>query len=129
MTPGCEGPGLLERSVPQRHWAAAGAIGTELILLNEYEGYTSVFPLKYLNGPAESLNNEVRTGPLDNTAVWTSFLKGSPDVDYIVVWGTPGWTGSGCDVLQPPPFETALKDGYKLTLTKDGLSHVEIWRR
>jgi hypothetical protein len=131
MTPSCKGLPLLERTIPERHWALASTLKNELIVLNDYQGNTSHFPLKYLRSRLAVIN-EVDLRSERQRAAWFEILKTDPEVDFVVSWGTPsGITrlDNTCTNSVDPPFEEALKIRYDLAFFKKGTSRVELWRK
>ena len=132
MTPSsCPGLPLLERTIPERHWALAGALKNELIVLNDYQGHTSHFPLKYVTDRYTGVKDELRLAADSsgerNRATWFEILKNDSDVDFVVSWGT----SRGPNCLNPvyPPFVEALKSRYEMFFFKQGSSRVELWRK
>jgi hypothetical protein len=128
--PTCVGSPLLEMSAPERHWALAGALKNELIVLNDYQAHTSHFPLKYLNSRYASVINEVDLDSERNKVAWSELLNSDPYVDFVVSWGiSRGISGDHCKTLISPPFEETLKNRYDMVLSSQGTSRVEVWRQ
>ncbi len=128
MTPSsCEGWPLVRMSVPERHWGLLGALKNELIVLNDYEGDTSHFPLKYVTSRYAELQNEVDLSDERNRAAWIGILNSDPDVDFIVSWGIS--RGPNCTNLVNAPFEELLESRYDMVLSKQGAARVELWRK
>jgi len=129
MTPSCRGWPLLDRSIPERHWALGSALGKELIVLNDYQAYSSVFPLKYSRMQSKALVNEVSLSSEWRTAAWSDVLKSDFDVDFVVSWGTPSIGAVPCPNPLSPPFDDVLRVGYDLVFSNKITSRVELWRR
>ncbi len=128
--PTCVGSPLLEMSTPERHWALAGALKNELIVLNDYQAHTSHFPLKYSTSQYASVINEVDFNSERNKTAWSEILKSDPYVDFVVSWGiSRGVSGDHCRPLIPPPFEETLKNRYDMVFSSQGTSRVEVWRQ
>jgi hypothetical protein len=129
--PSCLGSPLLEMSTPERHWALVGALKNELIVLNDYQAGTSLFPLKYSTSRYTDVTNEVDLSSERNRAAWFETLKNDPDVDFIVSWGISRGASRGayCTNSVYPPFEEALKSRYDMVFSKQGTSRVELWRK
>ena len=87
LTPSCKRWPLLERTRPERHFALGSTLERGLIVLNDYQGLTSHFPLKYSKGRPEASIDEPPT-PQQATA-WLDVLHNDSDVDFVVSWGTP----------------------------------------
>lgn len=128
MSPSCEDWPLLKMSTPERHWALAGALKNELIVLNDYQADSSVFPLKYLASRYTGIINEVDLSAERKRAAWLEVLKSDPNVDFVVSWGAPSGV-TICPSAVSPPFEEALKTRYDLLFFKQGTSRVELWRK
>ncbi len=128
MTPSCAGWPLLERSIPERHWALAGALKNELIVLNDYQINASHFPLKAMTTRYAGVINGEDLSSDQTRAAWLEILKSNPPVDFVVSWGTPSGV-TNCMGSVGPPFEEQLKRGYDLVFSKQGVSRVELWRK
>jgi hypothetical protein len=128
MTPSsCDGSPLLQMSVPERHWALIGALKNELIVLNDYEAYTTYFPLESLTSRYADVQDEVDLSSEQDRAVWFNILKSDPDVDFVVSWGVS--RRASCTNSVYPPFEEALRTRYDMVFFKQGASRVELWRK
>jgi hypothetical protein len=128
MTPSsCDGSPLLQMSVPERHWALIGALKNELIVLNDYEAYTTYFPLESLTPRYADVQDEVDLNSEQDRAVWFNILKSDPDVDFVVSWGVS--RRANCTNAVYPPFEEALKTRHDMVFFKQGASRVELWRK
>jgi hypothetical protein len=132
MTPSsCEGWPLLKRTIPERHWAMVGALKNELIVLNDYEGNTSHFPLEYLTRRYSGVINEVDLGAdlsaEENRAAWSEILKSDSEVDFVVSWGIS--RGADCTRSVHSLFGEALENRYDMILSEEGASRVELWRK
>ena len=128
MTPSpCPGPHLLNMTSPERHWAMAGALKNELIVLNDYQADFSHFPLKYLTSRDAGIINEVDTSSEQNRAAWFEALNSDPDVDFVLSWGIS--RDPACSNSIDPPFEEALKNRYDMVFFRQGSSRVELWRK
>jgi hypothetical protein len=135
MTPSsCHGLPLLQMTIPERHWALAGALKNELIVLNDYQANSSVFPLKYLKSryarmvdEIDSIGEEADSIAEKKRAAWVEILESDPNVDFVISWGLS--RGPTCLNSVQPPFEEALKHRYDLAFFKQGVSRVELWRQ
>lgn len=127
MTPTCKGFPLLESTTPERHWALAGALKNELIVLNDYEAKTAQFPLQYVSSRYAGISNEVDLNSASKRAAWLNVLDGNPNADYVVSWGTP--SGIVCSNPVDPPFTDQLQRSYDRVLSNQGASRVELWRK
>jgi hypothetical protein len=98
MTPSsCSDLPLLQRTVPERHLAVAGALKNELIVLNDILPNTSFFPVRYPTsryiGILDEVNlsdDDVDWGAEQKRAAWLEILKSDADVDFVVSWGYQG---------------------------------------
>jgi hypothetical protein len=133
MTPSsCPSLPLLQVTIPERHWALAGALKNELIVLNDYQANTSHFPLKALTSRYAGVIGEVDLTSDDLSdeqkgAAWRELLKGDPGVDFIVSWGVS--RKPDCRNSVDPPFEEELKNRYDRVFFKESRSRVELWRK
>jgi len=128
MTPSsCPGLPLQQMIVLERHGALAGALKNELIVLNDYQAISSVFPLEYLTSRYSRVINEVDPSSEQNLAAWSEILKSDPPVDFVLSWGIS--SGPKCQNSEYPPLEEALKDRYELVSFKQRASRVELWRK
>jgi hypothetical protein len=118
---------LLQMTVPERHSALAAALKNELIVLNDYQASSSVFPLKYLTSRYAGVINEVDSASEQNRADWLQVLKSDPAADFVLSWGTS--RGPNCPNSEPPPFEQALRNKYDVIFFQHRTSRVELWRR
>ena len=135
MTPSsCSGLPLLQRTVPERHWAVVGALKNELIVLNDILPNTSFFPVKYSTprymGVLDEVTlsgDEVDLSGEQKRAAWFEILKTDPDVDFVLSWGIS--RVSNCRNSLYPPFEEVLKSRYDMVFAKQGSSNVALWRK
>ncbi len=129
LTPSCKRLPLLDRTVPEDHWALASTLENQLIVLNDYQARTSHFPLKYLKVRPEGSNDEVNSNSGQQRAAWLQVLSNDPDADFVVSWGTPSG-GSTCTATPvEPPFEEELRSRYDLVFAKQDASRVQLWRK
>jgi hypothetical protein len=135
MTPSsCSGLPLLQRAVPERHWAVVGALKNELLVMNDILPNTSFFPVKYLTSRYVGVLDEVNFSNDDvdwsgkqKRAAWLEILKSDPDIDFVLSWGIS--RVPNCKDSAYPPFEEELKNRYEMVLFKLGTSRVEVWRK
>jgi hypothetical protein len=125
MDPSCLRSPLLDTSAPERHWAMAGALKNELIVLNGSQGASSHFPLKDLTPLDLMVTLEISDA---NKAAWLDLLKSPADVEFIVSWGAPVGVSS-CRDFVPLPFGEELKTRYELVFFKQDVSRIALWRR
>jgi hypothetical protein len=127
MTPACKGFPLRERTIPERHWALAGALKHELIVLNDYESSASHFPLKYVKSRF-ALINEVDFSSEKTVDAWVEDLEEDREIDFVLSWGA-GSGISACGDPVAPPLEQALSGSYNLVAVKEGSCRVQLWKR
>ncbi len=128
MMPSCDRWSLLERTAPEDHWALAGALRNQLLVLNDYQANTSHFPLQYVTTRYAGLINDVDLIKGRNREAWLETLQSDPGVDFIVSWGTPSGVTT-CPGSVDPPFEQQLKQRYNLLFSERGVSRVQLWRK
>jgi hypothetical protein len=126
-TPSCEGLPLLKDSSPERHWALAGALPNELIVLNDYQAAASHFPLQYTTPRYAAVADKVDLSTERDRSAWLETLRGDPAAEYVVSWGVS--RSPSCPVSKFPLIEEALKDRYDLVFLKEGASRVALWRK
>ncbi len=128
LTPSCPRSPLLERVLPERHWAMAAATASGSVVLNDYEAATTVFPLRYANPRFASVTGEFRPTSAKQVAAWSDVLKrGDRDVDFIVSWGVPG--ADRCPSRTAAPLLELLGIHYERVFAREGSSRVTLWRR
>lgn len=125
--PTCDGLPLLKASSPERHWALAGALRNELIVLNDYQAAASHFPLQYSSPRYAAVADKVDLSAERDRTAWLAALQGDPTAEYVVSWGVS--RSPACPVAVYPFIDEALKNRYDLVFSKDGASRVALWRR
>jgi hypothetical protein len=87
----CSGLPLLQRAVPERHWAVAGALKNELLVMNDILPNTSFFPVKYLTsryiGVLDEVNfsnDDVDWSSEQKRAAWLEILKSDSGLRIIL---------------------------------------------
>jgi hypothetical protein len=129
LTPSCKRSPLLDRTVPEAHWALGSTLENQLIVLNDYQGRTSHFPLKYLGSRAQGSNDEVDLNSGQQRAAWLELLINDPDAEFVVSWGTPSGTSNCKETPVSPPFEEALRAKYDLVFAGQNASRVQLWKK
>jgi hypothetical protein len=125
MTPNCTGLPLLERIIPERHLALAGMLKSQAIVLNNYQGNTTHFPLKYrMFRNSVPVEDEFRE---EKTHEWEQLLTNGSEASYIVSFGVP--SRSFCENPVNPPLEETLRIRHDLVFSRESLSRVQLWRK
>jgi hypothetical protein len=129
MTPSCKGLPLLERSYPESHMAMSAAIRDQLFVLNDYQAYTSHFPLRLLDRQA-FIGAVTQWGMTSHQAhlAWHKPLTSDNGVEFVVSWGIPSGP-SFCEDPVAAPSEDSLRIKYDLIFSGEGDSRVQLWRR
>ena len=129
LTPACKGWPLLERALPSWHWGVSVAAAKDLIVLNDYEGTTSHFPLRYRSLQFAPLVNGFDPAVDTQTALWNGILSQSDlGVDYVLSWGVPSGVSS-CPGSVEPPFEQTLRRHFDLVASTAKVSRTAVWKR
>jgi hypothetical protein len=108
-----------------------GALRNDLIVLNDYQPATSIFPIRSNLPWTEKIFDEVAVNDKKQTAAWAEFLsRPQLDVDFIVAWGAPKGAANcaNWDWIRAP-LEEALKARHDLLLVREGTSRVALWHR
>jgi len=129
-TPNCTGWPLLERAVPERHWAMGVAAAKGLMVLNDYEAATNDFPLRYRHPEIGSdVVDELDVSNEKKLAAWNAVLRrNDPSAEFVIVWGVPRGVSS-CPAPIAPPLEDVLSLHYERIISTEGASPIQIWRR
>ncbi len=129
MTPSCQGSPLLERTLPEYHLALASTLKNQLIVLNDYEARSSVFPLRYSGTRSfAATENDGWSTFEEKRAAWSEVLNSDTGADFVLSWGTPSGP-TYCTNPVAPPFEEALRIKHDLVFFTKGASCVQLWRK
>ena len=129
-TPSCPGWPLLERAMPESHWATGVAAARNLIVLNNYEALSRDFPLVYRQtNIGMNAGDELDLKDGSKLSAWSDMLRTNAlNSDFVVLWGVP----SGVACSSPPvtpPLEDALKVRYDRVVSVSEVSRAEVWKR
>lgn len=128
LTPICRRWPILEKTMPERHWAMIEAIPRELIVLNDYEPETEHFPVEYRDQRFSSIVNEFNSTVV-NEAAWARALDSAEEETFVVSWGVPNGRTEGCEAWVEPPLQQDLRRHYELQYQNANFSRVQVWER
>jgi hypothetical protein len=120
---------FIDKISPQKHLASIVAVESGSVILNNYEGYTTHFPLKYKHAYRGFTPRTVNDYQSSNASEWRKLIEeGADKADYIVVWGI-STDGFAARLSADAELRHSFEEKFCLVRETGTISRVALFRR